>query len=125
MSEEHGSPLSGEILSFSQFVQNLDEGGLHHDLTTGLVEVVAALNDARQAGTEKPVAAMTIKLAFKLDGQTIDVIGDFTTKLPKVKRERSTFWTTSANRLSRNNPKQQNLPFKDVTGERARDAKAI
>ena len=125
MTDETTSPLTGEILSFSQFVQNLDEGGLHHDLTLGLTEVVAALNDARQAGTEKPVAAMTVKLAFKLDGQTIDVLGEFTTKLPKVKRERSTFWTTAANRLSRNNPKQQRLPFKDVTGERTADAKAI
>ncbi len=107
-------PDPGEILSFSSFVQNLDDGGLHHDLTDALTEVVAALNDARAAGDGKPKASMAIKLSFALDGQTIDVTGDFTTKLPKVKRERSVFWTTAKNRLSRSNPKQQALPFKSV-----------
>jgi len=123
MSEESSSP--GEILSFSQFVANLDEGSLHHDLSEALTEIVAKLNDARQGGTNKPKAGMTIKLAFQLDGQTIDVIGDFDVKTPKIKRERSVFWTTSKNRLSRNNPKQQNLPFKDVTGERRDSVKAV
>lgn len=122
MAEERPDP--GEILSFSSFVQNLDDGGLHHDLTDALTEVVAKLNDARQAGDSKPKAELSIKLKFALDGQTIDVTGDFQTKLPKVKRERSVFWTTAKNRLSRSNPKQQSLPFKSVT-DRDEEVRAV
>ena len=107
-------PDPGEIASFAQFVQNLDEGGLHHDLTTEITTIVEELNDARQAGASNPKASLPIKLSVSLDGQTIDVVGDFTTKLPKVKRERSVFWTTAKNKLSRSNPTQQNLPFKQV-----------
>lgn len=108
-------PNSGEIKAFSNFIAMLNDGDLHHDLTSAIENVIAALNDARQNGTSKPKASMTIKLAFCLDGQTVDVSGDFDVKTPKVKRERSVFWTTAANRLSRNNPQQQNLPFRDVT----------
>ena len=121
MSEER--PDHGEIVSFSSFISNLDEGGLHHDLTAALVDIVAGLNDARENGTANPKAGMTVKLSFSLDGQTIDVVGDFTTKLPKVQRERSVFWTTAKNRLSRSNPKQQSLPFKSV--DRTDDVKAV
>ncbi|MTK12679.1 MAG: hypothetical protein F8N39_11520 [Clostridiaceae bacterium] len=124
MPDERQDP--GEILSFSQFVQNLDEGDLHHDLTNEISRIVAELNDARMEGANKPKAEMTIKLGFTLDGQTIDVTGDFATKLPRVKRERSVFWTTEKNRLSRSNPKQQTLPLKTVpTAPVADNVKAV
>lgn len=124
MAEEYPQD-TGELCSFSQFIAQVDEGGLHHDLSVEVENIVAALNDAKQAGAKSPAAKLAITLAFRLDGQVIEVVGDFKSTMPKVKREKSVFWSTAKNRLTRNNPKQQRLPFRDITAGGTDAARAV
>jgi hypothetical protein len=44
----------------------------------------------------------------------VEVQGDFKETMPKVPRQKSVFYTTPKNTLSRNNPKQMNLPLRHV-----------
>lgn len=124
MADENTQDM-GELNSFSQFIAQVDEGGLHHDLSVEVENIVAALNDAKHAGAKSPGAKLAINLAFKLDGQVIEVVGDFKTTLPKMKREKSVFWATARNRLTRNNPKQQRLPFRDITTSQNEEIRAV
>ncbi|MBB4287949.1 hypothetical protein GGD88_003716, partial [Roseospira goensis] len=44
----------------------------------------------------------------------IDVVADLATRKPKMPRRRTTFFATEDNRLTRQDPRQQALPFKTV-----------
>lgn len=100
--------------SFATFLAEVEDGRLHHDLSEGLVELVTALVDQARTAGGKPRATLQINMAFKIDRDVVEVAGDFKLTKPKAERGRSIFWTTSDNRLSRLNPRQQQLPFRDV-----------
>ena len=97
------------ILTFSQLLQVVAEGQVHHDLTKQLTEAVAAMNDARAEGISKPKASITLKLNFTLDGQNVDVDAKHSVSLPVIAPPRTVLWTTADNKLSRANPKQTQL----------------
>ena len=100
-----------EIMSFATFLQNLQDGGLHAELSTELANAVAEMNNARLDGQAKPKVKIVVTVDMTLDGQTVDVNADYSVKMPRTTRERSVFWTTPRNTLTRSNPKQHDLPF--------------
>lgn len=103
------------VRSFAQFVQAVQDGELHGDLTRELPELIASLNDARANNGGKPKGRITITFDFALDGNgAVDVNADYAVKTPKLQRSKSVFWTTVENLLSRRNPRQHEMEFRTV-----------
>lgn len=101
--------------NFGQLVAEHEDGRFQASATDTLDEVIAQVVEAAtmRGGTAK--AAMTVKFEFTVVGETVEIVADITTKVPKLKRGRSIFWTTPEGKLCRTNPAQPELPLRDVT----------
>ena len=77
-----------------------------------LEELNQAVADTVKACLEtgKP-GSVTIKLSFDPLGETIALKDQITPKLPKPDKAPTTFFATEEGQLSRNNPKQTEMPF--------------
>jgi hypothetical protein len=105
-----------EVATFGILLQKLEEGQLHQELTEKIEHIVELLNDTRAAVGGCPKATITLKIGFKLEGETVDITGSFTTTEPKPVRMRTVLWTTPNNRLMTRNPRQGDLPLRDAGG---------
>ena len=79
---------------------------------------VAALHEAASR-TGKAKGSLSLEIAFELRDGVIEVVADFKAKAPKLARGRSIFWATPDNNLTKRNPRQPDLPFRDVSVPRA------
>lgn len=112
-----------EHRAFSTFIGDLEEGRLHAELTSQIRDIVAELHNVLIDQGGKPKAALAIKLNFKLDSGVIEVDAETKATLPKRLRSKSIFYATPSNDLTRRNPKQTELPLRDVS--RAEPARAV
>ncbi len=109
--------------TFGVFLGDIEDGRLHNDLTDALRDLVAQMHEA-QGRTGKSSGSLAITLAFKLEDGIIEVVADYKAKAPKLARGRSIFWATPENNLTKRNPAQPDLPFRDVSVPRAASALA-
>lgn len=105
------------VRSFGQFLAEAENGQLHTDLSTALQDLVAALSDAAANTGGKPRGKLTLTLDFRIDGGVVEVNAEHKITRPKQVRARSIFWATPENHLTRLNPRQRELPLRDVTPE--------
>lgn len=92
--------------TFTAQLAELERGGLDHDLSTQLNNLV---KEVRKTG--KP-GCLTLKLAIKpcdAIGQQVEIGADITLRLPKAPRERTLAFTTPQGGLQREDPRQMNL----------------
>lgn len=114
-----------DALSFSTLVATLEDGQLHADLTKLVKEIVADMNNAVLEHGGSQSAALALALSFKLEGGVIEVKAETKVKMPKENRQRTILYSTADNQLTRKNPKQTELSFRDVTKTpEMRDAQA-
>lgn len=99
--------------TFAEVLPLLEDGQLVEDLTDGLKDVIAALNNAAMDGARKPKGELNLKLKFSMEDGIIEVVSEIKTTQPKQARGKTVMWATADNNLSRNNPKQRGL-FEDV-----------
>lgn len=104
-------------LSFSTFLAQLSDGEFNTDLTDQMRDLVAALSDCFADNGGKPGGKIAITLSFKLDDGIVEVKPDLKVTKPKVAQRKSVFWATPGNNLTRRNPKQQELPLRDVSSK--------
>jgi hypothetical protein len=98
---------------FSAWLAKQREGALHGELTDELAALAAAV-----ARHEKP-GTLTLKVTIKPgeDGADYLVISDeVSAKPPQPPRSPSLFYADSDGNLSRNNPRQPQLPLREVGG---------
>jgi uncharacterized lipoprotein YbaY len=100
------------------FIAESEDGRLHSDLTDALQELVEALREAAQR-TGKAAGKLDISFALKFDDGIVETIADFKVKAPKLARGRTIFWATHDNQLTKRNPAQPDLPFRDVSVPRS------
>lgn len=100
--------------TFTSLVAQLEDGRLDRDLSRAIEEMVEALEDVSSSTGGKAKGVLTLKIEFDYDDGLIDVGGEISTKTPKWKRGRSIFWPTPEHHLTRRNPAQPDLPFRDV-----------
>lgn len=103
------------IRNFAQLISVAEDGELNSDLDQEITDLVAALNDAGASRGGKAKGKITLSVELVLDGGIISMTTDYVVKKPKIPRARSAFWTTPDNKLSRRNPKQSELPLRDVS----------
>lgn len=101
--------------TFNTFLADVEDGQIHTDLTDDLRDLVATLQAVGLETGGRTSGEITLKLKLKLDGRGIDVVADIATRKPKMPRRRTTFFATEDNRLQRQDPRQQTMPFKTVS----------
>jgi hypothetical protein len=106
--------VNEEHRSFSTLLTDLEDGALHAELSDQIKDIVAKLHDTAAEQGGKPSAILTIKMGFKLDSGVIEVAADVKATLPKRSRRKSIMYATPDNNLTRRNPRQQELPLRDV-----------
>lgn len=102
--------------TFGQFLQLLEDGEFHGELSDALQEINAKLSQHVLAYGGKPKGKLTITVDFTLDKGVFEITGDYTVKLPKAPRGKTVAWSTAENRFTPQNPKQMQLfGVRDVT----------
>lgn len=109
--------------TFDRFIATHENGDLNHELSEALREMTATLSNHFQAYRGKPKA--TLKVSFDIvhvDGH-LEVSAKVETKLPAAPRAKGIYYATDKNELTRRDPKQLTMPFRDVNGgeQQARD----
>jgi hypothetical protein len=118
-------PATGEVVSdtgqlrpFSSWLFEQRGGSLHGELTDRLAEVVAAVVEHEKQGT------LTLKITVKPgeDADYILVFDDVVAKAPEPAKSAALFYADKQGNLTRNNPRQPQLPLREVSGKEAPSA---
>mgnify|MGYP007083427424 CR=1 FL=1 len=105
--------------NFLQFLGTFEHGELVMRLTTALEDVVAAMEQLDQdhgIGESKGSLDIAIKLVRKNRHYTVTV--EHKTKTPKGPAAQEIMWANEGNSLVAENPRQQKLPFTEITRRR-------
>ncbi len=87
----------------------LQNGQFLGEATEEIYNVIAAVMETRKAGS------LTIKLDFKPTGRdVVSVAATFSSKKPEEGRPETTFFVAADGSLQRKDPKQQDLPLREV-----------
>lgn len=90
---------------FADVLRELDKGRVHSELSDGLQELIAAVQDVRKGGTIQ----LTLKVdAAKADGM-VEVSATVAKKTPRRART-SVFFVDDEHNLHRNDPRQLVMP---------------
>lgn len=111
MSEEN----RGVFQNLAQFLGAHEDGALNDDLTKDLHALIAEIHNIVLEQGGNPSGDININLKFTLDSGMIEVKAKTDIKMPKLIRKKSSYYATKENRLTINNPRQPNLPFRDIT----------
>ncbi len=110
------------LRSFAGFLEQVEDGQLHHDLTEAYREIVREMSDQAEMVGGKATGKITVALDLKCEGGVVECKGEIKLKRPEKPRGRSIFWTTQDDYLTRQNPRQGKL-FKDVKAAEAEAAR--
>jgi hypothetical protein len=106
---------TGEVFErrpFAAWLQEQRQGGLHSELSDALAEVVQAVVDHEKPGTVQ--LTVTVKPS-EMDGAVV-VSDKVVAKPPEPEKGASLFFSDSRGNLSRRDPRQQELPLREVGG---------
>lgn len=99
---------------FADVLRELSGGKVYEDLTTQLGEVVTAVMETGKAGE------VSVKLSIKSNGEgSVRVLADVKQKVPQPNMGETLFFATSSGSLVRNDPRQPELPLREVKAEQA------
>jgi hypothetical protein len=115
MATANESPLLKEPPRlFAQFLDQLENGELHRELSAKLQEMNNDLGaHAGQNGAAKGEMILKLKFAHDRNG-VVEVTTDLSIKMPKTARARSVAWLAPSGNLLPENPKQTKLPLRSV-----------
>lgn len=100
--------------SFAIFLNALENGKTHDDLSKMLQELVGDLCEHQAKYGNKVVnGSITLQVNMKLDDGVFSVTNEIKSTKPKVPRGRSIFWATPDNNLIQENPHQRKFEFGD------------
>ena len=88
----------------------LEDGDLARDLSA---EIKSAIQKTREAVGHKQSGScsVTLKLSFKIDGDSVDIKTAIDSSVPKAPRGNSVFFLTRDGDISTQHPKQMGLPL--------------
>lgn len=111
--EERGS--ADEVRQFARFLMLIDDGELHEETSRVLKEANSELaRRADQDGKARGRITLTMEITHERGGIVV-VVGDCVSKLPRPKPAKSVFWRApTGGYLSAKNPKQLDLPIREV-----------
>lgn len=105
-------PESDGIKPFGAWLHEQRNGGLHAELGEHLADVTARVIDLQKAGE----ITLKVKIAPTGEGQNSVFISDeVKAKPPEPPRPKALFFSDTKGNLSRRDPRQAELPLKDVS----------
>jgi len=107
--------------AFSVFLQDLQDGRTHSELSSKMAELLDAVRSTGRAG--EIVLAIKVLPATRGDVDKVIVKDDVRLKLPAHDRKQDFFWRTDDGELSRNHPRQGDLDLKEAPKPRAGELK--
>jgi hypothetical protein len=108
---------TAQVKPFAAILQEIGKGALHAQLSDNLNELVRAV-----AETEKPGSlTLTIKVEPTKGMDTLTVSGNCTVKRP-TEQSASIFFADGAGNLTRNDPRQSELPLRGLDSGRTATA---
>lgn len=108
-----------EARNLAAVLATLEDGRLHGDLSDASREMISTLHDVAANARGKAKGKITITLDYAVEDGVVELRADFTTKTPKLPRQKTVLFATPDNNLTRRDPKQPSLEFRDVTVPRA------
>jgi len=100
---------------FAWSLKQIDDEVFEADCSTEQQILIGKLS--HQAGQQfrDVKGELVVKLTYVMSPNgTVRVLGEIASKPPKVARAGSTFWVTPGNNLSTKNPRQMDLPLREV-----------
>ncbi|GHA15344.1 hypothetical protein GCM10007989_07640 [Devosia pacifica] len=98
--------------AFADVLRELSGGTIYEDLGTQLGEVVTGVLETGKVGE------LSLKLSIKPNGEgSVQVIPDIKQKVPKQAVGSTLFFATSSGSLLRNDPRQTEMPLREVKHE--------
>jgi hypothetical protein len=95
--------------TFTSFLHEQRGGVLHAELTDALAELVAKVAEHEKGGT------LTLKITIKPEADgAVKVADEVAIKAPRPASRPSLFFTDSSGNLSRRNPRQPELPLREI-----------
>lgn len=128
MTDQHAPPTpeadeQPHVRPFGEFLQQQRRGALHGELSEALHELLQAVKDTGKAG--KLTVTIGVKPAAKGNAEQVLVSDAVITKAPSVERPESIFFLDDTGNLTRNDPRQIELPLREVTRPATAEAKAV
>lgn len=102
-------PDPGTLRNFSQFLQNVEDGQLHHELTEHLEDIIAALGNYVIDHGGKPKAEIDLKVSIALEDGELRITPALKVKKPLAPRRTTTMWANARNQPTLANPKQTRM----------------
>ena len=93
---------------FSQFLQSIEDGQFHQDISDAMNKINTALTEHVIEYGGKPGASLSIRLKFKAEKGVVSITPEFDVTLPKAPRGSATMWQT-AEGFTPFNPKQMEM----------------
>lgn len=111
--------------TFAQFIADAEDGRFVPHASDRMTEMLAKTEEVAglNGGTAK--CKMVVTFEFKMEGGVVETTAEITTKVPKLKRGKSVWWLTPEGNLTRSNPKQSELPLRDVSAPSATVARSL
>lgn len=100
---------------FVQFAAEQRRGVMNADLSDALAELVQTITEV--GGKAKGSLTLKLDIALNKDGYSVTVTDDIVLKLPKKETPSSLFFFDENGNVSRNNPRQQELPLHAVDSD--------
>lgn len=118
------TPDDGQhVRPFGEFLQQQRRGALHGELSEALHELLAAVKDTGKAGAL--TIQIKVKPAAKGNAEQVLISDLVKTTKPAVERPESIFFLDDAGNLSRSDPRQTELPLREVNRPAATETKAV
>ena len=108
MAVEHETEL-GALHTFGQFLQSLEDGQLHGELSDQLRTIAEGLCNYQMEHGGSPKGSLSLTINFVLDRGVFEIAAKVATKLPDAPRSKSVLWVTPGNVFTPANPKQMQL----------------
>lgn len=102
--------------TFDRFVAGHENGDLNQELTDAIREITEDISNHYQAYRGAPKATLTITFEFQHASGHIQVSAKVKKSLPAAPRTKCVYYATEKNQLTRRDPKQHEMPFRDVNG---------
>lgn len=98
------------VKPFAAFLQEQRQGGLHGELSDALADLVARCVEHEKGGS----LSLTIHVKPNKDGATLLITDAVKVKAPEAPRQPALFFADEHGNLSRTNPRQPELPVREV-----------
>lgn len=112
----------GGMRDFCNWLHDVEDGKLRDDLSDAVAKTLEELHEQAKATSCAKKGGLTLKLEFTVEGNgAVHVHSAMETKTPKPTRQADHFYIAKDGGMTRRNPRQQEMKFKEVSAPRLKE----